>query len=189
MTHDEAIKTIREALEKLSALKGSWDGERYSLEESDVWHLSRPALTALDSLSVEPSELDSAMAWLEDESIRPSYDTMRKLCIQLARKQRAVEPSEDAMSLSIQAAEIFRTDQNGIATHRDCIDLFVALITARDSATEKRVREECGGSLAEMGSKLRATMERLHADAELRNAVAYAAPFYGAIDKMLGDTK
>jgi len=60
MTNHEVIKTIREALEKLSALKGSWDGERYSLEESDVWHLSRLALTALDSLAEtskqEPSE-------------------------------------------------------------------------------------------------------------------------------------
>jgi len=53
-----------------------------------------------------------------------------------------------------------------------------------EAATRKR-----GGSLAEMGPKLRATMERLHAEAELRNAVAYAAPLYGAIDKMLGGTE
>ena len=28
-----------------------------------------------------------------------------------------------------------------------------------------------------------------HAEAELRNAMAYAAPLYGAIDKMLGGTE
>jgi len=44
------LDTIREALEKLSALKGSWDGERYSLEESDVWSLSRPALAVLSTI-------------------------------------------------------------------------------------------------------------------------------------------
>lgn len=45
---------------------------------------------------------------------------------------------------------------------------------------------ERGGSMSEMSPKLRATMERLHAEAELRNAVAYAAPLYAAIDRMLG---
>jgi len=50
-----------------------------------------------------------------------------------------------------------------------------------EAATRER-----GVSLAEMGPKLRATMERLHAEAELRNAVTYAAPLYAVIDKMLG---
>jgi len=72
MTPDKAIKTICEA-------------------ENNAQQDRR--------LSVEPSELDSAMAWLEDESIRPSYDTMRKLCIQLVRKKRAVKPSEDITAL------------------------------------------------------------------------------------------
>lgn len=40
-----------------------------------------------------------------------------------------------------------------------------------------------------MGPKLRATLDRLHAEAELRNAVAYSAPLYGAIDMMLGGKK
>jgi len=53
-----------------------------------------------------------------------------------------------------------------------------------EAATRKR-----GGSMSEMGSKLRATMERLHAEAELRNAVTYAAPLYAVIDKMLGGTE
>ena len=51
---------------------------------------------------------------------------------------------------------------------------------------EAEVHSERGGSMREMGPKLRATMERLHREAELRNAVAYAEPLYAVIDKMLG---
>jgi len=162
MSHDEAIKKAREAMEGIRSeftKSPSFPDDIVGQLFARILNNTDEALTALDSLAVEPSELDSAMAWLEDESIRPSYDTMRKLCIQLVRKQRTVEPSEeeamdqnkayeDARELVFAIKDIFSiyTIRNGYALQP--IDEAAALITARDERIRRETRMEFVDDLA-----------------------------------------
>jgi len=53
---------------------------------------------------------------------------------------------------------------------------------------EAATREQ-GGSMSDMGPKLRATMERLHMEAELRAAKAYAEPICAGILGIIGGKK
>lgn len=68
MNRDEAIKTIREALEQLDCTCGceSDNGSDYSFEDGGCY--KHDSLSALDSLAVEPSDEARELSMTHDEA-------------------------------------------------------------------------------------------------------------------------